>query len=99
LRKAIFILAAPLIPLVRCARLVRELVKPGRPRHLLPQLLPLLIIGLIFDGAGEMAGYAFGPGGAMAKLSDMEFHRERYLTRLDRREALLDRPQSENAFA
>lgn len=98
-RKAIFVLAAPLIPLVRCNRIARELLKPGRPRHLLPQLLPALLGGLIFDGAGEMAGYAFGAGGAMPKLSDMEFHRERYLTRNDRSEALLDKPQSESALA
>jgi hypothetical protein len=56
----------------------------------LPRLLPALVIGLIFDGAGEMAGYAFGPGRAMAKLSDMEFHRERYLALHDRRAALGD---------
>jgi hypothetical protein len=78
-RKALFALASPLIPLVRCLRITRELFKPGRPRHLLPRLAPALIIGLAFDGAGEMAGYAFGAGKAMAKLSDMEFHRERYM--------------------
>lgn len=86
-RRAFFTCASPLIPLVRCLRITRELFRPGRPRHLLPRLLPALIIGLVFDGAGEMAGYAFGPGEAMAKLSDMEFHRERYLARHDRREA------------
>lgn len=86
-RRAIFTCAAPLIPAVRCLRITRELFRPGRPRHLLPRLLPALILGLVFDGAGEMAGYAFGPGGAMAKLSDMEFHRERYLATHDRRDA------------
>lgn len=79
-RRALFACASPLIPLLRCQRIARELLKPGRPRHLLPRLLPVLLVGLVFDGAGEMTGYAFGPGGAMAKLSDMEFHRERYMT-------------------
>jgi hypothetical protein len=86
-RRALFATASPLIPAVRCLRITRELFKPGRPRRLLPLLLPALIAGLIFDGAGEMAGYALGPGRAMAKLSDMEFHRERYLAKHDRREA------------
>lgn len=85
-RRALFACASPLIPLVRCQRIARELLKPGRPRHLLPRLLPSLFVGLVFDGAGEMTGYAFGAGGAMAKLSDMEFHRERYMTDHDRPE-------------
>lgn len=89
-RRALFAFASPLIPAVRCLRITRELFKPGRPRHLLPRLLPALIVGLVFDGAGEMTGYALGPGRAMAILSDMEFHRERYLARHDRREALGD---------
>jgi len=87
-RRALFFAASPLIPFVRCSRIARELFKPGRPRRMLPRLLPELLVGLIFDGAGEMVGYALGPGGAMAKLSDMEFHRERFLAAHDRREAL-----------
>jgi hypothetical protein len=78
--------ATPLIPLVRFWRIVRELRKPGRPRHLLLRVLPTLMAGLILDGAGEMIGYAFGPGNAMAKLSDMEFHRDRYLAKWERKQ-------------
>jgi hypothetical protein len=84
-RRAVFTCASPLIPVVRCLRITRELFRPGRPRRLLLRVLPALIVGLIFDGAGEMTGYALGPGQAMAKLSDMEFHRERYLAVHDRR--------------
>lgn len=98
-RRLMFGLAAPLIPLVRLVRIVRELFKPGRPRQLLPQLLPVILLGLIFDGAGEMIGYAFGAGGAMAQLSDMEFHRERYLTRSDQIEATTEPQPSEGLFA
>ena len=85
-RKGLYACASPLIPLVRCARIVGELLKPGRPRRLLPKVLPALVVGLLFDGAGECAGYALGAGDAMATLSDMEFHRERYLAARDRRE-------------
>ena len=84
-RRAMFTTAAPLIPAVRLARILRELFAPGRPRRLLPRVLPALAVGLVFDGAGEMMGYALGPGASMAKLSDMEFHRERYLAEFDRR--------------
>jgi hypothetical protein len=85
-RRALYAAAAPLIPLVRLLRIAREMCAPGRPRHLLPRVLPALAAGLVFDGAGEMAGYALGPGRAMAKLSDMEFHRRRYLANFDRRD-------------
>ncbi len=83
-RRAMFTVAAPLIPAVRFLRITRALFAPGRPRRLLPRVLPALAVGLVFDGAGEMIGYALGPGSAMVKLSDMEFHRERYLAEVDR---------------
>jgi hypothetical protein len=83
-RRALFALASPLIPIVRCLRITRELFRPGRPLHLFPRVLPALFVGLVFDGAGEMAGYVLGPGEAMAILSGMEFHRERFMTGPDK---------------
>ena len=74
---------APAIPLIRLVRIVRQLRRPGRKRDLLPRILPALVAGLIVDGTGEMVGYALGGGGAMRKLSEMEFHRERYLCKQD----------------
>jgi len=65
-------------------RILRELCQPGRQKQLLPRILPSLIIGLAVDGIGEMLGYALGIGDALEKLTDMEFHRERYLNRADR---------------
>lgn len=88
-RRALFAAASPLIPFVRCARIAREMYARGPTRRMLPRVLPALLVGLAFDGAGEAAGYALGPGGAMAKLSDMEFHRERFLAPHDRRERLV----------
>jgi glycosyl transferase family 2 len=84
LKRLLYALAAPLIPVVRFRRAVGEMRRPGRARHLMPRVLPLLFAGLVVDGTGEMIGYAFGPGNAMRRLSDMEFHRERYLTTHDR---------------
>jgi len=84
LKRLLYALAAPLIPVIRFYRIVGELRRPGRARQLMPQVLPLLFAGLVVDGTGEMIGYAFGAGKAMRRLSDMEFHRERYLTEHDR---------------
>lgn len=87
-RRALFAAASPLIPFVRCARITREMLRRAPTRRMMPRLLPALVVGLVFDGAGEAAGYALGPGGAMAKLSDMEFHRERFLAARERREGV-----------
>ncbi len=83
-RRLLFTCGSPLIPLVRFLRIVRELRRPGRPRYLLPRVMPGLFAALFFDGLGEMAGYLFGAGHSMAKLSGMEFHRQRYLQKMDR---------------
>jgi hypothetical protein len=82
--RLIFTCGAPLIPLVRFIRIVGDLRRKGRPRHLLPRIMPSLFAALVFDGLGEMVGYSLGPGRSMAKLSDMEFHRQRYLHKMDR---------------
>lgn len=86
-RRAMFALGSPLIPLLRFVRITRELFRKGRPRHLFPRLGLALLVGLIVDGAGELVGYLLGPGNAMAKLSDMEFHRARFLDEHDQHEA------------
>jgi GT2 family glycosyltransferase len=84
LRRFFYFTGSPLIPLIRLLRILRELRQPGRQKQLLPRILPSLIIGLAVDGIGEMLGYALGVGDALEKLTDMEFHRERYLNRADR---------------
>jgi hypothetical protein len=83
-RRFVYTAGVPLIPWIRLLRIVRELRRPGRPTYLLPRVLPTLIAGLMVDAAGEMAGYAFGHGNAMSRLSDMEFHRERYLRKKEK---------------
>ncbi|HVG30755.1 MAG TPA: glycosyltransferase [Pyrinomonadaceae bacterium] len=87
LRKRLaFVAGAPLIPLVRFARVAR-----GVPRAVTPRgTLATVFAALVCDGAGEMAGYAFGAGAAMEKLSDMEFHRHRYISRRDHGAATAD---------
>ena len=80
-RRMLLALASPLIPFVRLRRLVKELRAPGRRRDLLPRIVPLLFASLVVDATGEMVGYAFGAGDAMRKLSDLEFHRHRFVAK------------------
>ncbi len=84
-QRLLYIGGAPLIPIVRLWRILRELRRPGRPQNLLPRVLPYLIVGLAVEGTGEMIGYALGPGNSVERLSDMEFHRNRHLSKVDRK--------------
>ena len=72
---------SPLIPLVRFARIARTARRALPPRANRLAALSLVFIALACDGAGELVGYATGGGHAMAKLSDMEFKRERFIKR------------------
>lgn len=79
-KRLLYTLASPLIPLVRSWRLARTLVNSGRSGLLL-RVLPTLMVLLAFDGLGEMVGYASGSGSCMQWLTDIEFHRQRFLKR------------------
>lgn len=75
----LYVLGSPLIPLVRLRRILRELHRPGRPRSLVPRVLPPLLTGLVVQSLGELAGYAFGAGTAKEQLSDIDLHRSKYI--------------------
>lgn len=84
-RRLVYVIGSPLIPFLRLRRIAGELKKPGRPRHLLLRLsLPMLFL-LICDGAGEACGYAFGPGRTAQRITEMDYHRERYMNEQDQR--------------
>jgi hypothetical protein len=82
-RRLAFVAGSPLIPFVRFARVARSLPKVERPRG----TMAAVFAALACDGAGELFGYAFGAGRSMEKLSDMEFHRHRYISRRGRASA------------
>jgi predicted dehydrogenase len=85
-RKLFYGFASPLIPLVRAARICRELVQPGRPKQRLPKLLPALLFGLAMDGLGQMIGYLAGPGESAGRLADYEYDRLRFVRPEDRQD-------------
>jgi len=84
-KRFLYFAGSPMIPVVRLYRVIRELRRPGRPNNLSQVLLQLLLLLLIIDGIGEMVGYACGSGNAMEMMTDMEFHRERFMDDIDRR--------------
>lgn len=90
-KRTAYVAGGPLIPLVRFKRLREELFGHGRRASLVPRVFPALLLGLILDGAGQMAGYAFGAGSAPRILATFEMDRFQHLTATDRR-ALTDTP-------
>lgn len=84
LRRLAYAGASPLIPLVRYARLRRELFAgPGAPSE--RRLGPLLLLGLVFDAAGQALGFATGAGRSRERLATFEMDRVDHLNAADRR--------------
>lgn len=83
--RVVFVLAGPLIPLVRLARISIPLRSPALRGHFL-RSCPAVIAGLALDGLGQMLGYAAGPGPAGEQVAWIEADRARHVTPGDRRE-------------
>ncbi|MGI8497884.1 MAG: glycosyltransferase family 2 protein [Gemmatimonadaceae bacterium] len=79
-----FAAAAPLIPLVRFQRALRHAVNAGVPWTVIASTAPVLAIGVVIDGVGQLLGYALGPGDAAVRAAEFEHHRERHVTVSDR---------------
>ena len=77
------VLAAPLIPFVKLARLQRQLLRDRA--DLVPRVYPALLIGLMLDALGEVCGYLVGPGRSGSTLATFEMDRRRHLVDSDRR--------------
>ena len=82
-QRALYTLGGPLIPLVRFRRLRQELFGDGQRREIAGRVQPALLLGLVLDGLGQMAGYAAGPGSTPDKLATFEMDRPQHLTRRD----------------
>lgn len=79
-KRALYILAAPLIPFVRLRRVLQEMQRAKRASQLLPHGLPLLWIALVCGTAGEVVGYLVGDSDTnIQRKSEAEFHRARFL--------------------
>ena len=82
-KRLVYIAAGPLIPFLRYKRLSAELLNPPPPG--LPSTARAsLFLGLVFDAAGQMMGYAAGPGGAPERLAVFEMDRMQHITGADR---------------
>jgi hypothetical protein len=83
--RSIYCLGSPLIPGIRLGRIIRKLKVSGWKSKMIFSLVPILSLFLIIDAVGELTGYLFGMGDAMSKISDIDFHRERFMNRRDKK--------------
>jgi hypothetical protein len=82
-RRLAYAAGAPLIPAVRLARILSQVVTTDRFGTLWTQL-PAMLCGLIANAAGEFVGYVFGKN-AWADSCETSFHRLSYVRNEDRR--------------
>ena len=85
IKRFLYIVGSPLIPLVRLYRTVRLLSVSAHSALFILRLLPLMLFFLSVDAAGELAGYILGSGSTAAKIVPMDFHRDQYMTNRDRK--------------
>jgi hypothetical protein len=81
-RRWLFTVAAPLIPWVRLWR-VQKHIRRGQPSRLFFHLLPIVFVGLLVDGLGQLVGYAAGAGDSIEKVAKYEFHRVKQTEPMD----------------
>ena len=82
-KRAFYLAAVPLIPLVRLSRCLRDSRRAAAGPGLL-RALPALASGLAVSALGEAAGYALGAGGAPRRIARYEFRRDLHLNPRDR---------------
>lgn len=78
LRRAVYALLWPALVLRRLGRHFSDFRRVSRGRRLPGAALPILALGLLDDGLGQLTGYLFGAGEAPKRLSALEFRRYRY---------------------
>jgi hypothetical protein len=61
-RRLAYALGSPLIPPIRCYRIVRQIRHCGLSGQLLPRILPALAVGTTVSAAGELVACLFGRG-------------------------------------
>ena len=87
-KRALFIAGSPMIPWVRLWRIWTNLECGEQRRHFLG-CIHALVIGLIMDGVGQLAGYVAGVGRAVDQVARFEFHRLRHIRNEDRQDLSL----------
>lgn len=83
-KRVLYACAAPLFPLVRLRRILRDVRRTGRQKEMLPRLLVPVCLALLAGAWGEMLGYLIGGGQCAQLKAPVELQRENYMSKKDR---------------
>ncbi len=83
-RRAFYAAASPLIPCVRLVRALGHLRRAGAGSPSVLRITPLLALGLVADGIGQLVGYLAGGGASAHYLTGFEFRRMDFVPASDR---------------
>jgi len=82
-KRMLYVFGSPLLPLVRSFRIMRDILKTGLSIRIVAKGLPAALLILCSGAAGEMMGYAFGPGRAKMSLKSFETRRPQIISERD----------------
>lgn len=79
LKRMLYVLGSPLLPLVLLRRSRRDIQRVGIPMSMVLRMLPDLLLSMAATVVGEMAGYGLGAGEAGHRRVQIELDRSRHL--------------------
>lgn len=84
-RRIFYAAATPLVPFIRMRRSLRDIIRTGRAKQLLPQILLPIGIAQVCGMTGEMLGYLTEPSERnFADRTQIELNRRAFLSDTDR---------------
>ncbi|MDB2407375.1 hypothetical protein N9W17_02440 [Jannaschia sp.] len=87
-KRALYVVGSPAIPPLRVGRAIREVIRSGRSRELLPWILPAMGLAACAGAIGEALGYMFGsPQSGHRARTEIELDRYSFVTDSDRQSA------------
>ena len=82
-RRLHYALGSPLLPMIRLVRILKDAARAELGARVVVRAFVALTLNLCAGSAGEMLGYAFGPGEARERLVRFEEKRHLYVTTRD----------------
>jgi hypothetical protein len=83
LRRLMYAVGTPLVPLLRFVRILGDLERSTDPSRFPFAMTPLVLFALGVDAVGESMGYSLGLGDPQERGLDLQFHRERHISKHD----------------
>lgn len=85
LKRLVYTFSEPLFALRRFREIMKNIDRTGHNKELVPLVIPVISLGLLALGLGEMMGYALGVANSEQIANSFEFHRHRFLLKRDQK--------------